>query len=103
SVVCLQPSTALFPYTTLFRTRVMLIGAALAVGAGVHGLVWVRAGANVVTTIVLGAAAFNALKPHLWEHRHARISILRPRYGEMRSEERRVGKECRCGRSRWDE
>src|SRR3712207_9456619 len=94
------PRSTLFPYTTLFRSQVACVEVperdddrvAAGVGrgrlrCGVHGE-GPSPGRPRVTTVVLGAAGVHALGSRTTE-RSA---------GELRSEERRVGKECR---SRW--
>src|SRR5256885_17138914 len=99
------PRSTLFPYTTLFRSRLIL---GITMGAqpplGVPGQVRLVAGSefdleNLVCTQSGRADGWSGV---IDEHEGAlqclRMTTLRARTVVPRSEERRVGKECR---SRW--
>lgn len=60
-----------------FALRLMIVIELVDRGSGLEGLVWGRVAAELVTTLIVGTAAFMMLKKALWSHRGAPLSALR--------------------------
>jgi O-antigen/teichoic acid export membrane protein len=60
-----------------FALRLMIVIELVDRGSGLDGLVWGRVVAELVTTLILGTAAFMLLKKALWPHRGAAFAALR--------------------------
>lgn len=69
--------------STAAVVRVGLIAAAVAVDAGIWGLIWARVLAELATTLLQGVPAFWVLREILWKHRAAPVALLRDRFGEI--------------------
>lgn len=63
--------------------RLGAVSVVVAAGGGLEALIWVRAGAELATTLIQGGAGLGALRGVLWEQRGAPISVLRDRYSEI--------------------
>jgi O-antigen/teichoic acid export membrane protein len=64
-------------------TRLGLVAVVLVAGGGLEAVVWARAGAELMTTLLQGSVGFYVLARLLWKDRGAPISLLRDRFGEI--------------------
>src|SRR3712207_9333181 len=97
------PRSTLFPYTTLFRSWSIAVTLLVSVGARIDGgavsplytLVFITLGYSAAAYPPYGVAAMGSVMTacHVLV-----VSLPDPTSPALRSEERRVGKECR---SRW--
>lgn len=60
----------------------LILGVVLA-GGGLEPLIWARAGAELLTTLLLGAVTLHAAVPILWTDRHTPIRVLGGRFREI--------------------
>jgi O-antigen/teichoic acid export membrane protein len=70
--------------TTTSITRLAMVAGVVLAGGGLEAIVWVRAGAELVTTLVQGGISFYVLARLVWKDRGAPITLLRDRFGEIR-------------------
>src|SRR2546427_12788618 len=107
------PRSTLFPYTTLFRSHVLeaiaqlrepgaLLGHHLAADLGrppeAHDERHRQRSGTLPVPLIVGFGRAAEICGEVMAEEGARLAKLRDRLQDMRSEERRVGKECR---SRW--
>src|SRR5438034_10345978 len=99
------PRSTLFPYTTLFRSRVVVLGMPGKLGAelvvaeaeGEHGRVFAHRleVVHLIETAIVRKAQDSLFGDDVIEFEFPSLDIKPTRAKEIRSEERRVGKECR--------
>jgi O-antigen/teichoic acid export membrane protein len=64
-------------------TRLGLVAGVLLAGGGLEAVVWARAGAELMTTLLQGSVSLYVLAQLLWKDRGAPVSLLRDRFGEI--------------------
>jgi O-antigen/teichoic acid export membrane protein len=63
--------------------RLALIVSVVVAGGGLEALIWARAGAELLYTLVQGAVTLRVAVPVLWADRRTPIGVLRGRFGEI--------------------
>lgn len=63
--------------------RLGLVAGVIVAGGGLEAIVWARAGAELMTTLLQGSVGLYVLARLLWKDRGAPVSLLRDRFGEI--------------------